>query len=251
MCVRRPWGRAGHVWSVASPRAEGARVPADSEKAIADLKPSLKTAREFLEGLPGMDRRSADLGAAFFSELVPDNNGNTKPSALHFTAGQQKFLEMVGELRSSLQHGHLEEALLGPWRNQDALPSLTWDSTVARLYALRAVNPSSEKRGSVAGANWLAVIGLSYFPVNVRRGRLVTTGVTGGWKNGVFHWPVWSAPSTRLEVASLLRGDVTRLRRQEREALGVTQVFSSAITRSDQGGYGSFSPADVALPPRP
>ncbi len=75
--------------------------------------------------------------------------------------------------------------------------------------------------------------------------------MTGGWKNGVFHWPVWSAPSTRLEVASLLRGDVTRLRRQEREALGVTQVFSSAITRSDQGGYGSFSPADVALPPRP
>lgn len=227
---------------------EGALTRPNGEKAIADLKPSLGAAKQFLDSLHGRDRRSADLGAAFFSELVEDNKGNTKPTALHFTAGQQKFLEMVSELRTQLQMAHLEEALRGPWRGEDPLPSMSWDSTVARLYALRAVNPSSEKRGSVAGANWLAVIGLSYFPVNVRRGKLVTTGVVGGWKDSVFHWPVWSAPSSYLEVRSLLRGDQTRLRRHEREAMGVTQVFRSAITRSDQGGYGSFAPAEVVLP---
>lgn len=244
-------GRLGAAALALAYDDEGKLVDPDGEDAIADLKPDPDEAARYLRSLLNKDRRSLDLGAAFFSELVKDNNGNTKPTALHFTAGQQKFLEMVTELRRSLQRAHLEEALLGPWRGLDALPSLSWDSTVARLYALRAVNPSSEKRGSVAGANWLAVIGLSYFPVNVRRGRLVTTGVVGGWKDGAFSWPVWSPPSTRLEVASLLRGDVGQLSRKEREAMGITQVFRSAITRSDQGGYGAFSPAEVVLPRAP
>jgi hypothetical protein len=227
---------------------QGELVEPEDEDAIADLKPSPEAATAYLKSLLTKERRSQDLGAAFFSELGKDNNGNTKPTALHFTAGQQKFLEMVAELRRSLQRAHLEEALLGPWRGLDALPSLSWDSSVARLYALRAVNPSSEKRGSVAGANWLAVIGLSYYPVNLRGGRLVTTGVVGGWKDSALSWPVWSPPSTRLEVASLLRGEVGQLSRKEREAMGITQVFRSAITRSDQGGYGAFSPAEVVLP---
>lgn len=241
-------GRYGEAALALAYNKEGQRVKADSEAAIADLKPPPALAAQFLGELVGMDRRSADLGAAFFSELVEDNNGNTKPSALHFTAGQQKFLEMIAELRQGLQRAHLDEALLGPWRGLDALPSLSWDATVSRQYALRAVNPSHEKRGSVAGANWLALVGLSYFPVNARGSRLVTTGVVGGWKDSSFRWPVWSVPCTRAEVASLLRGEVTRLRAHEREALGITQVFQSAITRSDQGGYGSFAPADVVAP---
>ncbi len=53
----------------------------------------------------------------------------------------------------------------------------------------------------------------------------------------------------RLEVARLLRADVATLGRHEREALGITQVFRSEISRSDQGGYESFSPAEVELPP--
>jgi hypothetical protein len=226
---------------------QGERAAPDSEGATCDLKPSPALARAFLQELASAtaDRRSADLGAAFFSELVQDNNDNTKPTALHFTAGQQKFLEMVRELRENLQRGHLEEALFGPWRSVDPLPSLSWDSTMARQYALRAVDPSSEKRGSVAGANWLAVIGLTFFPVAARRGRLFTTGVKGGWKDSTFRWPVWSVPCTRREAASLLRGDATSLAAHERAALGVSQVFECAIARSDQGGYGTFSPAAV------
>ncbi|MEZ4362676.1 MAG: hypothetical protein R3B48_20965 [Kofleriaceae bacterium] len=224
---------------------EGTRADARSEGAIADLKPPPSVARAFLLELAarGVDRRDADLGAAFFSELITDHNGNTKPTALHFTAGQQKFLEMVSELRRNLQQAHLEEALFGPWRGEDPLPSLSWDSTVARQYALRAVNPSSEKRGSVAGANWLAVIGLSYFEVNARGDRLVTAGVEGGWKSSVFRWPVWTPPCTRREISGLLRGAAHQLRAPQRAALGISQVFECAITRSDQGGYGGFSPA--------
>ena len=50
------------------------------------------------------------------------------------------------------------------------------------------------------------------------------------------------------EVGDIKRKEGSQIFRPEREALGITQVFRSAITRSDQGGYGAFSPADVVLP---
>lgn len=230
--------------------ANGARIDPDAAGAIADLKPPPALAAEVLAELGGakVDRRSADLGAAFFSELAQDNNGNTKPTALHFTAGQQRFLKMVRELREGLTREHLVEALLGPWRSADELPSLTWDSTMARVYALRATDPSKEKRGSVAGANWLGVVGLSFFPVSARHGKPVTTGVKGGWKDSALTWPLWSVPCTRPEVAALVRGEVALLKAAERAALGISQVLRSAITRADQGGNGAFSPAEVVPP---
>jgi len=229
---------------------DGAELPPEDPKAKRDLKPSPALAREVLERAGAGERAGADFAAAMFSELVQDNKGNTKPTALHFTAGQQSFLGMVDDLRRGLTKDGLDEALYGPWRNTSTLPSLSWDASVTRLYALRAGNPSFEKRGSVPGANWLAVRGLAFFPVTVRRGRLVTTGVVGGWKDSVFRWPVWSCPSTSPVVASLLRLDVEGLTAKERAALGVSQVFGSRILRSDQGGYGSFAPAATLLPRR-
>lgn len=226
----------------------GNRVPASSAGATRDLKPSPALARGILDAAAVADRSTADMAAAFFSELVQDNNGNTKPTALHFTAGQQPFLKMVDELRRGIGAGDLREALIGPWTGLSTLPSLSWDATVARQYALRAGNPSKEKRGSVPAANWLGVMGLSFFPVTVLRRRLVTTRVVGGWKDSVLSWPLWSPAASSRTVAALLRLDTIRLSIREREALGVSQVFSARILRSEQGGYGSFSPADVRLP---
>jgi hypothetical protein len=60
---------------------------------------------------------------------------------------------------------------------------------------------------------------------------------------------VWSPPASSRTIASLLRLDTLRLSTHEREALGVHQVFVARILRASQGGYGSFSPADVGLPP--
>lgn len=227
---------------------EGKRVPLDSSGARRDLKPSPATAREFLDELADGDRRSADLAAGFFSELVTDNNGKTKPSAFYFTAGQQAFLSMVEDLRRGVTSESLRETLLGPWLNTSPLPSLSWDSSVTRLYALRAGNPSKEKRGSVPAANWLGVHSLSFFPVNARSGRLVTPGVEGGWKNSEFSWATWNVPASASMVSSLLRLDPRRWTARERSAMGVSAVFAAKILRSDQGGYGSFSPAEVVMP---
>ena len=226
----------------------GDRVLPDDERARRDLKPPPALAREFLMTCVAEERRVADLAAGLFSELVQDNNGSTKPTALHFTAGQQEFLGMVEELRAGLSENMLREALVGPWLNESSLPSLSWDSSATRYYALRARNPSSEKRGSVAAANWLGFLSLAFFPVFVRRGRLATTCVKGGWKDSVLTWPVWSAKLTAPLVASLLRIDIGRMTAKERLAAGVISVYSARILRSDQGGYGSFSPADIVLP---
>jgi hypothetical protein len=230
--------------------ADGELLPPGAKGGTRDLKPSLGGARALLEQAATADRQSAALAAAWFSELIPDNNNNTKPTAFHFTAGQQAFLGMVEELRRGITADHLREALQGPWLNTSPLPSLSWDASVARLYALRAGNPAKERRGSVPGANWLAVLGLAFFPVVARGTRLVTTCVTGGWKDSIFRWPVWSPVAEASTIASLLKLDATSWTAEARAALGISTVFGCRILRSDQGGYGSFAPAAVLPPAR-
>ncbi|HET9627285.1 MAG TPA: hypothetical protein VFP84_38265 [Kofleriaceae bacterium] len=236
---------------------DGERTAPGTAGATRDLKPSPAGARSLLASVAeaaltsprtGPRADAAALTAAWFSERVQDNNGNTKPTAFHFTAGQQALLEMVEQLRVGLTADHLREALDGPWRNTSTLPSLGWDASVSRLYALRASNPSTEKRGSVPGANWLAVLGLAFFPVVKRRDRLATTAVRGGWKSSDFVWPVWTPPATARTIASLLRLPRASWTAAARASYGIATVFRASILRSDQGGYGSFTPADVVPP---
>lgn len=227
---------------------EGTRVSPDHSQAVRDLKPPPALARQLLDECAAAPRRISGLLAGWFSELVTDNNGKTKPTAFHFTAGQQAFLKMVDDLRTQIKAEDVREALEGPWHNRSTLPSLSWDSSVARSYALRASDPSKEKRGSVPAANWLGVIALEFFPVVPERGRLITTAVTGGWKTSTFRWPLWHVPSPAKVIASLLRADARRWTAAERAAIGIFRVYASDILRSDQGGYGSFSPASVVLP---
>jgi hypothetical protein len=223
---------------------KGDRVPPNQSKAIRDLKPSPELARIALQEFASAPPRVSRLAAGLFSENVQDNNGNTKPTAFHFTAGQQAFLAMVDDLRRGITAADVREALFGPWLNTSKLPSLSWDSSVARLYALRASDPSKEKRGSIPAANWLGVIALELFPVAARHGRLETARVAGGWKDSAFTWPVWDVPLTVATVAALLRTDTAKWKPKQREAAGIVAMFRSKITRSDQGGYGAFSPAE-------
>lgn len=223
--------------------------PAD-KGAIRDLKPPPGLMHDYLGELAARaadgDRAPADLAAAFGTAEVLDNSGQVKPTALHFTAGQQRFLDMVGTLQRELSRDDLIEAVFGPWEGRSKLPSLSWDAAATRMYALRATDPSGEKRGSVPGAYWLGLLGLRFLPVVARRGRLTTTGVQGGWKTGRFTWPLWSVPATAPVVASLVgRDDLEQSSGTERRAAGVALVLRSAITRSDQGGYGAFSPPEV------
>lgn len=191
-------------------------------------------------------RRSVDWMAAFGSECVTDNNGRVKPGALHFTAGQQAFLTMVREQAEGLDTAMVAEALFGPWVGTSRLPSLSWNAAAARGYAYRATDPSKEKRSSVPSADVLAFAAWTLLPSVSDGRRLRTARCAGGWKDGTFSWPVWTVPCTAQTVASLMvRRDIDELTAAERRALGVGLIFRSSVTRSDQGGYGSFAPAAV------
>jgi len=142
---------------------------------LLDLKPHRSVLRKWLEALVANyrvsgDRTDLDLMAALLAEGAVAGTNDAKPSHFHFTAGQQKFLVMVRELQANVDAERIREALVGPWRYDSPLPVLGWDSRGERIYALRGFNPATEKKLGVPGADWLAFLGLRFFPVNVWTG---------------------------------------------------------------------------------
>lgn len=215
-----------------------------------DLKPPPEVFKDFLRKLVGRagpsKRRSVDFAAAYATDVAKANKGDTKPTALHFTAGQQSFLSSVHALVVGVTGEDVREALFGPWRYQRELPVLRWDSTSSRDYALRATDPSDDKPTGVPGADWLAFRGLSFMRVVPRGSKIFTTGCYGEWKTGGMRWPLWTVPLGRATVQTvLLLKDLDQLAAPERKARGIGVVFEARIRRSEQGGYGNFSPAAV------
>jgi hypothetical protein len=233
------------------PAIEDLRYAKGGDGAMAhDLKPPPDELAEYLGKLVSEgSRRSLAFAAAFATDVAVDNNGNAKPTALHFTAGQQEFLAMVHELVQGVRREDIEEALFGPWRYERPLPVLQWDNTSARDYALRASDPSKDKKLGVPGADWLAFRGLPFIRVAPVGDQIRTTGCSGEWKTGTFRWPIWRVPLPRSVIGSLLTSpEVLQFAPEVLEARGIAIVFEAAIRRSDQGGYGSFAPARVGRP---
>ena len=225
---------------------------------LQDAKPGEKMLRKWVEAVSGKDdnRTASDHLCALVAEGAFDGKRNAKPTHLHFTAGQQQFLEMVRILAANVDRERLREAICGPWAYDSSLPSLSWDARGERVYAVRATNPSNEKRLGVPGADWLAFRGLVFYPVaRTASGSLRTTACDDGWKRSAFRYPLWSAPGTRNVVWSLvadrtlvsqrasLRPD--ELRPDELAARGILSVLQAPIHRTDQGGYGSFGAPEV------
>jgi hypothetical protein len=235
---------------------EGAKKKGAEPKVTRDLKPTPDRFRAFLKTLIGTTgkplvgfshrpRRSLDYASAFGTDIAVDNNDNVKPTALHFTAGQQEFLKSVRELIEGVTAADLEEALFGPWQYARELPVLSWDSSASRDYALRADDPSKSKKTGVPGADWLAFRGLAFIPVAPVGSEIQTAGCSGGWKfGGMFTWALWNAPLSVNAVRSIMTlADPAKLSAHDRRARGIELVLWSGIRRSDQGGYGSFLPA--------
>lgn len=200
----------------------------------------------------------ADI-ALLFALVAEGSTGRSsaeaKPSHLHFTAGQKRFLKMARTLQANVTTDDFSEALVGPWLFSSPLPVFDWDTSRGnRIYALRGLEPSKEKGLGTPGAEWLGLLGLRFFPVATRtirgRAQLVTTGCTPGWKQGTFTWPLWrgntggDVPGLPATVVQSLvtDGSLANMRQKSREVLGVSRILQSPISRTDQGGYGSFGP---------
>lgn len=233
--------------------AELSLVYEKGKAAVRDLKPKPARFRRFLEQAASTvpARRWSDFAASYGSDFVRDGNGNVKPTAFHFTAGQQSFLDMVAQLAEGVTEEHLREALFGPWQYTSTLPVLRWDTGGERLYALLASNPAADKANGVPGADWLAFQALPLFPCFPRATlggsvRLVTTCFKGSGKEYVFRWPVWHASASLDAARSLLAFASDALDAAERRSRGIAAVFESRVRRSDHG-YGTFGAA-TAVP---
>lgn len=229
------------------------RFPEDMEP-LSDAKPSGDQLRQWFEFV-AENGRPSDMNqlCALVAEDARDNNGKAKPTHLHFTAGQQQFLNMVRDLALNVDRDRLREAIEGPWRYDSPLPSLSWDSRGDRVYAVRATNPSKDKRLGVPGADWLAFRGLVFYPVmRTDRGTLRTTACDPEWKSSAFRWPLWAVPATRNVVRSLVADPTliapgAKVRPAELAARGISSIRQSKIRRSEQGGYGSFAAAETLV----
>lgn len=226
-------------------RADGSKLPKGDE-----LKLVAKDIRTYLEQAILCDR-SGSFATSLLAEGSLDKNRVAKPSDFYFMAGNQKFLHIVRQILGAVVREEIVAVLEGPWCYKSKLPSLGWDIADDREYALRAINPSSDKKTTNPGAEALALLGLSQYPVFAAPGRTITQGCSGTWKNGWFSWPLWQKPATLLAVKSLLANAYDHPSASNRDysrwypAWGISNIVRSPIRRSDQGGYGTFGPPEI------
>lgn len=232
-----------HGSSSANPRrSDGSTMPKGDE-----MKLEPKDIRAYLETSRGSTSR---LASALVAEGSLDRQGVAKPTDLYFTAGQMKFLDMARKILAAVTHADLQAGLEGPWPYESTLPSLGWDVADDRIYAMRASDPSSEKKSTNPGPEALAILGMTRYPVFAGRDRTLTPGFSGTWKAGRFSWPLWSKPAAPASVTSLLAHAYydsadTSQRWAWFPAWGVFTVLACPVLRSGQGGYGTFAPAEV------
>jgi hypothetical protein len=154
------------------------------------------------------DMDSSTLLAAFGvarsgSERIDDSVFRTMSGA-----GHQHFLQFARLIADQTTPEHLERSLFRPWTYADPKPSLRFDPTDDRRYALRADDPSSSSsRAPIRterAANALAFEGLALLPVVPTLRGVETT--LASYEEGSLNirWSLWERPLSRDAVAGLL-----------------------------------------------
>lgn len=233
---RAPWR---FTYTKAATKKEGPQQVADLKPPPDDFKRFLATCIE--AWLKGNDEAAA-YAAAYGTDIAVDGNGNTKPTAFHFTAAKQTFLGAVEGIRDSVTHEWVEMSLF-KGHGQRPGSNLRWDPGAERNWALMANDPSSDGTRVDAPLEWLAFRGLPLLPSFPSGSRIITSGVVGRGDDMTFTWPLWSVPASLLTTRSALQVDWTGSAR-ERGARGVFAICSSSIRRTSQG-FGNFGPSSV------
>ena len=216
-------------------------------KLVADLKAPPSVFRSFLRACVDSwshgDPEAAAYAAAFGTDVAVDGKGNTKPTAFHFTAANQQFLDQVDSIRGWVTSEWASKSLLdGPDLRSGS--NLRWDPAAERNWALMANNPVDSGTSVNAPLEWLAFSAMPLFPTFPRGSRICTTGVRQRSDKMEMIWPLWSTAASLETVRSIVGMNWTGLA-SERRVRGVFAVCSSAIRRTSQG-FGNFSPASVS-----
>jgi hypothetical protein len=213
---------------------------------VRDLKPPPQDFKKFLSSSVNAWLMLQDEGvayaAAYATDVATDNNGNTKPTAFHFTAAQQTFLGTVDDIRSSLTPDWVHASLF-EGRAERPGKNLRWDPGAERNRALMGSDPSGDGTFVDAPLEWLAFRGLPLLPSFPRGSRIATTGITRRDNGLTFTWPLWFNPGSMQTIRSVVQVDWTKVG-TERVARGVFAICSSLIRRTSQG-FGNFGPSSI------
>lgn len=215
---------------------------------VADLKPPPPVFKDFLAACVAHwcsgDGEPVAFAAAFGTSVIVDKtkNKNIKPTAFHFTAAQQEFLDIVEKIRAVVTAEWTSRSL---FEGHACRPgsNLRWDPAAERNWALMANNPNDDGTSVDAPLEWLAFRGLPLFPSFPCGARIITTAVIGRGDDMEMTWPLWSIPISLETVRSVLQIAWTGALR-DRAMRGVFAVCTSAIRRTSQG-FGNFGPATV------
>lgn len=217
-------------------------------KRVADLKAPPDEFRTFMRSAIALwstgDREAAAYAAAFGTDVAVDRKGNTKPTALHFTAANQQFLDTAEQIRRSIDRAWCEEALFKGHANRSG-QNLRWDPAANRAYALMAADPNEQGTSVNAPLEWLVFRALPLMPVVPRSSRAETTGIRGRGSEMRYRWPLWLTPASLPTVAYLIRMNWWQ-ERIARNSNGVIAICTSEILRTAQG-FGNFGPAHVTI----
>ena len=151
-CVLHAFAALAGSPSMTPKRSDGSPMPKGDE-----LKLSPSDMRTYLREAHASNSRSA-LPLALVAEGSLDNQGVAKPSDLYFVAGQMKFLDMARKILAEVSREDILAGIEGPWLYNSKLPSLKWDVSDDRVYALRSDDPSKDKKPTNPGVEALAIL---------------------------------------------------------------------------------------------
>lgn len=197
------------------------------------------------------DRTSADLLAAFGSEVIADEKGNFADTSFRMVrsgdSAGQGFLYYACNNALSTTTEDIRTSIFDRWVYSDRGSSFRWDPAENKVYALQAGDPSDDGSLSVVGANRLALEALVLFPVHpTSAGAATTAFAPASTRSGLeFCWPIWTVPLAVNVMGSLLATTILhKASAAVRASMGVAAMFKSRQFKPNQY-YRNFSPAQA------
>lgn len=244
---------------IAEAAAEGARALATHHAATgdqADLKLSPEVFANLLEAASAQGRGVLDA-LCCPGAIRNDDTLWPTPFAFMFGQGHQHFLSRfrdvpAGNPSDPAASIFFATALFAPWKREDRTDGFRWDPAEDRRYALRALNPSTDRATTQHGANALAAICLPLLPVTPIRRRGETRVLTPMTRYGAggqieFTWPLWTRSASLAVILALLRHP--ELAKDSPEAANLPQTV--ALLRARRISVGKYFNVTPATPPSP
>lgn len=154
---------------------------------------------------------------------------------LELYGGRHKFVEAARKIMAALAtcpvRAKIEEALVGPWRYEDAAQAWGWDAAARLNPAALPLEASNAHNPGVLGAYWLAWESLPLWQM-VNGHTLGFTRKKGeGW---YWHYPTCAEWLSWEGLKALVWG-LARMKDRERRALGV-RIWAAPVVETSQFG---------------